>query len=140
MAGDYDRVMEQAEDAAAGRLSAFVEKLGDRVGLNATMSARAVFAGPVERDGVTVIPVARVRWGFGGGGSSGGDESDEGGEHGEGSGGGGGAMSSPLGFIEIANGQATFHRITDPVAAWPLLIAGSIATWIVVRALRSLFR
>lgn len=140
MTDDYDRVMRQAEEAAAGRLGDFVERLGERVGLNATMSARAVFGEPVERDGITVIPVARTRWGFGGGSGSGGDESIAGGEHGEGSGGGGGAMSSPLGFIEIANGQATFRRIDDPVAMWPLLVAGSISAWIVARALRSLFR
>jgi uncharacterized spore protein YtfJ len=140
MAEEYDRVMRQAEEAAAGRLSDFVERLGDRVGLNATMSARAVFGDPVERDGITVIPVARVRWGFGGGAGAGGDENVAGGEHGEGSGGGGGAMSSPLGFIEIANGTATFRPINDPVAMWPLLIVGSISTWIVFRAVRGLFR
>ncbi len=140
MADDYDHVMRQAEEAASGRFADFVERLGERVGLNATMSARAVFGDPIEREGITVIPVARVRWGFGGGAGSGGDERMAGREHGEGSGGGGGAMSSPLGFIEIANGQATFKRIDDPLAMWPLLLAGSVSAFIFARALRSLFR
>jgi uncharacterized spore protein YtfJ len=38
-----------------------VEKLG------AATKAATIFGDPVERDGVTVIPVAKARWGFGGG-------------------------------------------------------------------------
>jgi len=39
--------------------------LADKLGKGAR--AAAVFGEPVERDGVTVIPVAKARWGFGGG-------------------------------------------------------------------------
>ena len=35
--------------------------------LGAVAKAATVFGEPVERDGVTVIPVAKARWGFGGG-------------------------------------------------------------------------
>ena len=51
---------EARADAAENGLTRLAESLG------ANAAASAVFGTPVERDGVTVIPVARVRWGFGG--------------------------------------------------------------------------
>jgi uncharacterized spore protein YtfJ len=66
--------MAEPTDNPAERLA---EQLGDSV------RASAVFGKPVERDGVTVIPVARARFAFGGGGGSDGT--------GQGSGGGGAA-------------------------------------------------
>ena len=47
----------------------FLERLAERIGINARAST--VFADPVEKDGVTVIPVAKARWGIGGGAGSG---------------------------------------------------------------------
>lgn len=138
MTSDLDTAMREAESATIGPLTGFINQLADRVGLRA--SARAVFGDPVERDGVTVIPVAKVRWGFGGGAGSG--ASDEAGEAatGEGGGGGGGVSASPLGFIEIRDGIASFRRIDDPVALWPLVVAAGITAWFVLRGLRALFR
>ena len=90
MAGDD--VVSAAENPA-GRIA---EKLG------ASVKASKVFGDPIERGGVTVIPVARARWGFGGGGGR--DKSDR-----PGSGGGGGAVMSPIGYIEIhADGKTRF--------------------------------
>lgn len=85
-----------SRDAAA---STFVQRLAARVGLDAR--AAAVFGEAVEREGITVIPVARATWGFGGGAGD------------EGSGGGGGAHVTPLGFIEVREGEASFVRIRD---------------------------
>jgi uncharacterized spore protein YtfJ len=82
----------------------FVPRLAERVGL--TVRASAVFGDPVERDGVTVVPVARASWGFGGG--RGGEPPSEG------VGGGGGGVVSPIGFIEVRGGEAKFVRIRDP--------------------------
>lgn len=82
----------------------FVERLADRIG--ASMKASAVFGQPVERSGITVIPVAKATWGFGGG---------SGGEAGkEGAGGGGGGFVLPLGYIEVRESGAKFKRIRDP--------------------------
>lgn len=92
-------VREQATRAATG--FGFTERLAERAG--AWARASAVFGDPVEREGVTVIPVARARWGFGGG--SGGRGEDEG------SGGGGGAFVSPVGYIEPRAGESRFRRI-----------------------------
>jgi uncharacterized spore protein YtfJ len=68
----------------------FVERLAQRVGSN--FGAATLFGEPVERGEVTVIPVARAAWGFGGG--SGKDE-----EGSSGGGGGGGGASWPVGYI-----------------------------------------
>ena len=90
-----------------------------------------MFGEPVERDGLTVIPVAKARFGFGGGGGSGGPP----GKEGSGSGGGGGAMVTPIGFIEVRDGRADFRRITTPADWLALVAAGSLAALAVKRLL-----
>ena len=74
--------------------------LGDR------LSTKTAYGEPIEIDGVTVIPVARVFLGFGAGGgvgeaapSTNGDDADASAP--AGGGGGGGGLVQPLGFIEI---------------------------------------
>ena len=138
MSEDISRVLREAERAASGRGDDVVQMLADRVGLRA--GASAVFGEPVEADGVTVIPVAKVRWGFGGGGGRGIEEGSEKGEVGEGSGGGGGVIASPLGFIEIRDGRAEFRRANDPVAAVPIIVASGAAAWLCLRGLKKLLR
>lgn len=78
--------------------------------------AGAVYGEPVERGGVTVIPVARTIWTFGGG--SGGPPNSERG----GAGGGGGGITMPVGYIRIRNGKASFRPI---VGLGPMLLAAS---------------
>ncbi len=90
----------------------FISALADRIGSAAGVSA--VFGEPVERDGVTVIPVARVSWGFGGGGGGEGEE--------EGHGGGGGASARPHGFIEIEDGRARYRPIRTPLRLGALVL------------------
>ena len=107
MTDDSSRVFREAREAASGLSSSLVERLGERV--SARSGAANVFGEPVAHDGVTVIPVARVRWGFGGGSGSSAEDRDR--PSGEGSGGGAGLAAAPIGFIEIANGRASFHRI-----------------------------
>jgi uncharacterized spore protein YtfJ len=79
----------------------FTEHLAETIG--AAARASAVFGEPVEGQGVTVIPVARAKWGFGGG--SGGRDGEQG------AGGGGGTSVSPVGYIELREGRARFRRI-----------------------------
>lgn len=136
MSDDLSRVLREAEQAANGRGANIVGLLADRVGLRA--AASAVFGAPVERDGVTVIPVAKVRWGFGGGSGRGLD--DESGDVGEGSGGGGGAMASPIGFIEIQDGVAIFKRTSDPAAAVPIILAAGFSAWLCLRGIKRIIR
>jgi uncharacterized spore protein YtfJ len=128
----YDDALREAEEAASNPLENFIQNLAGRVGT--TARAEAVFAEPVERDGVTVVPVAKVRWGFGGGAGSDGNDGDSG------AGGGGGMTASPLGYIEVTDRGAEFVRIKDPASYWPALVAGGLGFWLVMRGLRSLFR
>lgn len=136
MSTDVQDAINDAQGAAKGRPEEFLHGIASRVGLHS--NAAAVFGDPVDGDGITVVPVAKVRWGFGGGSGSGknGDEDSVG----EGAGGGGGAMASPLGFIEIKNGQAEFRRVKDPGSLVGVILASAVAFWIATRALRSLFR
>lgn len=108
--------------------AALLEGLAERVGLHA--NARMVYGDAVARDGVTVIPVAKVAYGFGAGSGDG--------EKGDGGGGGGGVKAAPLGYIELKNGVASFRRITDPLAYVPLILAGGVAGAILIRGLHKL--
>ena len=69
------------------------------------MSASRVFGPPVERDGVTLVPVAWVVGG-GGGGVGGPDTSP-------GDGAGFGLLSIPIGAYEIKDGQTRFVPTYD---------------------------
>ena len=96
-----------------------LKRIGETVGERA--QAATVFGEPVEREGITVIPVAKARFGFGGGGGAGP------GEEGGGGGGGGGAMVSPVGYIEVRDGDAQFRRISTPVDLLALVAAAALA-------------
>jgi uncharacterized spore protein YtfJ len=106
-----------------------LERVGQTVGDNA--KASTIFGEPVERAGVTVVPVAKARFGFGGGGGSGARDEGEGG----GGGGGGGMAVSPIGFIELRDNSAEFKRISTPRDLLALVAAGSLA----LLAIRRLF-
>lgn len=124
--GSEEEARREAEQAATDdRLGKLAETLG------ASVSAQAVFGEPVERDGVTVIPVARVRYGFGGGSGRGGGrrrgkkDDATGAEEQYGSGAGGGVQAGPVGYIEVRAGRARFTRIGGP--ARTLLVAAPLA-------------
>jgi uncharacterized spore protein YtfJ len=106
-----------------------LQRIGQTVGDKVKIST--VFGEPVEREGITVIPVAKTRFGFGGGGGGGTRDGDEG----SGGGGGGGALVSPVGYIEVRAGTASFKRITSPfdVLAW--VAAASLAALALKRLL-----
>lgn len=91
----------------------FTERIAERMGEN--IHATTVFAQPVHSDGVTVIPVARARMGFGGG--SGNQPTGE-----KGTGGGGGLVVKPVGYIELRKGHSTFHRISSQRMIVPILL------------------
>jgi uncharacterized spore protein YtfJ len=87
------------------RVDHLFELLAEKAGGRLTSSN--VFATPVEREGVTIIPVASVRLALGGGG--GGESEEQGGE-------GGGAMGrvTPLGYIELKGGRSRFVPVVQP--------------------------
>ena len=135
---DIERAIREAQDAVAGHGDRFIQGLAGRIGVHAT--AAAVFGEPVEQGGVTVVPVAKLRWGFGGGWGKDATSAEDGAKGDEGSGGGGGVMASPVGFIEISEDGAYFHRTRDLAAVAPVVAAAGFAAWLVLRGLRSLLR
>ena len=125
------RVMDEARKEAEGsQADGFMDRLAERVGARASVTA--VFGQAVERGDLTVIPVARVRWGFGGGTGSGGDGA---GSSGEGSGGGGGVAADPVGFVEIGPSGATFRPIVQPYPSPLFLLVSGVTAAIILRAL-----
>jgi uncharacterized spore protein YtfJ len=116
MASTEDDIRGQVEaDVSDDRLTRMAERLG------ATAAAAAVFGTPVESEGTTVIPVARVRYGFGGG--SGRSKKEDG----EGFGGGGGVHAAPVGYIDVRGGEASYRRINDPIRYLVALLVLPIA-------------
>lgn len=127
----FDDAVRAAEHAATGNL---IDRVAQQVTSSAT--AAAVFGQAVEREGITVIPVAAVRFGFGSSPKGG-----DGGERGEGEGGGGGGMAAPVGLLYAhRGGQASFQRIVRPTDFIPVALGAATAFWIAMRALRALFR
>jgi uncharacterized spore protein YtfJ len=100
-----------------------LERIGETVGKKA--DAATIFGDPVQHEGVTVIPVAKARFGFGGGGGSGTREGQPSGE-GSGGGGGGGVAVSPIGYIELHEGTAEFKRIRNPTDVLAVAAAASL--------------
>ena len=80
------------------------------------LSARTVYGEPISVNGVTVVPVARVAFGFGGGGSGENEAAMEGGKgnSGGGFGGGGGGGVSAIGYIEITSGGSRWVPAEPP--------------------------
>ncbi|HEX7330748.1 MAG TPA: spore germination protein GerW family protein [Pyrinomonadaceae bacterium] len=106
----------------------FIGTMAEKLG--AVARAATVFGDPVERDGITVIPVAKARWGFGGGAGQRRQEGS-GGTHEDGAGGGGGVQVTPVGFIEIKHNEANFRPIRTVSLSW--IVMGSICSLLLLR-------
>jgi len=123
--------MDTPIDEMIHRLSTIPEESG----------ASACFGAPVERDGHTVIPVARVAFGYGAGfgrgtgmGRKHGENGAGGGEEGEGEGGGGGGggSSTPVAIIDISPTDVRIEPIIDQtrISVGGMLLAGWMAFWL----------
>jgi uncharacterized spore protein YtfJ len=134
---DLDTAMDAARAAGTGPLDGFLEGLADRIGAKATV--QTVFGEPIERDGVTVIPVAKVRWAFGGGAGNGPADAD-GAPVGAGQGGGGGVTADPIGWIEIGPDGAAFQPIVPAMPSPGFLLAAGATAALVLRAIARLLR
>src|SRR5437763_15785629 len=73
------------------------------------MTVRRVFGDPIERDGVTVVPVAAVRGGGGGGGGEGTNEEGSG----AGAGMGFGLDARPVGVFVLKDGDVSWQPAVD---------------------------
>ena len=127
IAPDLER---QVSRSAGGPIESLVERMAGKLGQAA--GATAVYGTPIERGGVTVIPVAKVRWGFGGGGDIEGN-----------GGGGGGVTATPVGYIEVSGSGATFrpiHQRTPWLATPAKIIAGGITARMILAGVRRIIR
>ncbi len=102
-----------------------------REGAEAAVASR-VFGAPIERDGVTVVPVAVISGGGGGGSGSGTmprkneEDNAEGVPDGEGSGGGFGFSARPAGVYVIKDGNVSWRpavNVNAIVAGGQLVLA-----------------
>jgi len=118
--------MDNSSAAATPALS-LLERLGQQLSTAAT--AQTVYGTPVERDGITVIPVARARYAFGGGGG-GGTKADE--AAGSGLGAGAGVSLTPVGYIELREGRSRFRPIRSSVV--PLVAVSGAIAWLLLRS------
>ena len=110
--------------------NSFIERLAHQLGI--TANARYIYSEPIERDGVTVIPVAKVAYGFGGGGGKKENET--------GSGGGGGVALIPVGYIEMRNGETRFRPTRDWLVVLPMIAAATPIVLFSIWSLNRLFR
>jgi uncharacterized spore protein YtfJ len=122
--------------------TATTEEMVRRIGtIQDEVGASVCFGSPVERDGHTIIPVARVSFGYGmgfGGGSGGSQKAgafeDAPAETGEGGGGGGGGggSSTPVAIIDMSSGDVRVTPIQDAtrIAMSGMFLVGWAAFWL----------
>ena len=87
-----------------------LQRLGETLGSTATV--KSVFGEPIQANGKTVVPVAKVAYGFGGG-FGGGKHGKDADRQREGGGGGGGVRAFPAGVLEITEDSTRFIPFTD---------------------------
>jgi uncharacterized spore protein YtfJ len=117
--------MSETASAPHPRGEELLATLADRVG--AQVKSATVYGPPVERDGVTVVPVATARFGMGAG--SGVDPS----KHQEGEGGGFGGAVTPTGYIELKDGRSRYVPIVHPARMMGLVAGVALAAALLLR-------
>lgn len=132
-----DAMNEARRAAESGALSPLIERLAERIGARA--GVEAVFGRPIEQGDTSVVPVARIRWGVGGGAGQA-DEAATGRGAGSGSGAGGGVVADPIGYLVIRPDDVTFEPITQPFANPVFLLAAGITSALVIRSFARLIR
>ncbi|TCC32401.1 spore germination protein GerW family protein [Kribbella sindirgiensis] len=96
------------------------------------VKAGTVFGAPVSHQGITVLPVARIR---GGGGGGRGDNSN--GRAADGSGGGLGLSARPVGVYVIGNDKVTWSPAVDVTK---VILGGQLVGIVALLTLRTLFK
>jgi uncharacterized spore protein YtfJ len=93
--------------------------------LTSTATVKSVFGEPIRMDGKTVVPVAKILYGFGGGAGTGKNAAHPD-QQGEGGGGGGGARAFPAGALEITEHHTRFVPFIDPAVIGAAFTAGAV--------------
>jgi uncharacterized spore protein YtfJ len=95
-------------------------------GTHEAMNVRRVYGDPIEKDGLTLIPVASVA----GGGGGGGDKDQNGG-------GGFGLSAKPIGAYVIKGGEVSFQPTVDVNRA---ILGGQVIAIFLILALRAILK
>jgi uncharacterized spore protein YtfJ len=106
-----------------------LQRMGETIGSTATV--KAVFGEPIHASGKTVVPVAKVAYGFGGGFGAGRDRAHPE-RQGEGSGGGGGVLAVPAGALEITDEDTRFVGFNDLKLLTAAFVAGILLGSLIV--------
>ena len=138
MSTESERVEAEPSETEAPEAIELTSDLGESIrsiveNLTEHAGVRSVYGDPIEADGRTIVPVARVAYGFGGGFGRSGSESGAseaavtpGEETGQGAGGGGGVSAKPVGFVEVGDGETRFVRFGDRRRAGMAMLAGVV--------------
>jgi uncharacterized spore protein YtfJ len=92
-----------------------------------SIGVTSAYGDPVQIEGVTIVPVALVQYGFGGGGEGGDDDGA--------AGGGGGGMAIPIGAYVKSGGAARFEPNVIS-----LLAVGIPFVWVAGKAVARIIR
>jgi uncharacterized spore protein YtfJ len=111
-------------------LKEFFNSLTERIHSGA--GVKAVYGEPIEAQGKTIIPVAKVVYGFGGGYGETGKDKKEGTDK-EGGGLGGGVRTKPVGIIEVTEEGTRFVPCTSGRKLAAFLAMGFIAGFLIGR-------
>ncbi|TFC15166.1 hypothetical protein E3O19_08500 [Cryobacterium algoritolerans] len=106
-------------------MTSLPEKLAE---ISRSAGVKTAYGDPVQVDGISLVPVALVYYGFGGG------EGDSA-ESGTGSGGGGGGMSLPIGAYVKSGGSLRFEPNVIS-----LLAVGIPFVWVAGKAISRVIR
>mgnify|MGYP005748507423 CR=1 FL=1 len=98
-----------------------VQSLAEK--LSTTADASHVYGKPVVNGDVTIVPVAKAAFGFGGGSGN------------EGEGGGGGMRVTPVGYIELKQGETRFKSIKDPQTIIKAIAIGGLFAYLTVKSI-----
>jgi uncharacterized spore protein YtfJ len=88
--------------------------------LSKSATVKAVYGEPITANGKTIIPVARIAYGFGGGSGRKPDTA----KSLEGEGGGGGIYATALGVIEVTDSQTRFIAVHEKRKLAAALLVG----------------
>jgi len=106
-------------------LQKYFESVQDKIVHSANV--KTVFGDAITAQGKTIIPVARIRCGFGGGMGSGPSRGADDQRFGQGGGGGGGVQAVPLGVIEVTDEGTRFVPVHDRKRLLVLSLVGFLA-------------
>ncbi len=104
--------------------SEMLQNIGEKLGSTATV--KSVFGEPIQVQGKTVLPIAKVAYGFGAGSGTGPHKNGGDGHPVEGGGGGGGVRAFPAGALEITETGTRFIQFTDARALAAAFAAGAL--------------